>query len=76
MSEWQPIETAPTDKRIWLFVPEYPAPANQMLIGLWEQENSWWGVEHATIRHVGAPFQYRPTHWMPMPKPPKMENDQ
>lgn len=84
MSEWMPIETAPKDgTRILLFCnrvwDEYHNPARS---GHWFSEvkavkdevayrvNGWWldGFDH--------PFNeppFCPTHWMPLPNPPKDE---
>ena len=86
MSEWQPIETAPRDgSLIWLGSPE------AMRLGFWTQgkefENhgttggGWRDMSAAEKNITGETslrtgLHFAPTHWMPTPKPPKMENDQ
>lgn len=69
MSDWRPIETAPRDgSLVLLFSPIQP---RTIAIGWWHSSNvtvaatgGWWGAHG-----VGA---YRgPTHWMPLPDPPK-----
>ncbi len=67
MSEWQPIETAPKDGSVILLWGRYwsdsqgwfPAP----LQGQWNRDR-W----EAVWRYS---FGVRPTHWMPLPEPPK-----
>tara|TARA_R110002072_G_scaffold100778_9_gene222058 strand:+ start:5060 stop:5746 length:687 start_codon:yes stop_codon:yes gene_type:complete len=54
MIAWQPIETAPEDRRVLLFV------NNEIRIGIWFDED---------LDDIAQKFQ--PTHWMPLPKPPK-----
>lgn len=71
MSEWQPIETAPKDgKSVILFDPSRGGfVADQRFIfahwsgwggGIWENTNSG-----------GKLMNGNPTHWMPLPEPPK-----
>lgn len=71
MSEdWQPIETAPKDRRLLLW------DGHDMLIGFWGVSPSpycfagWTtGWETASGYDVGyAPIS--PTHWQPLPEPP------
>ncbi len=74
MSAWQPIETAPKDgTRImvasehgaWIaeYLPVYESgyrpdsPWNSVML------NHWHIPQH--LRHI------KPTHWMPLPEPPK-----
>jgi hypothetical protein len=79
MSEWQPIKTAPKDgTRIILYWPAFQCPIE---IGHYEdsqqlrhgkeisRQQYWyrsqfplWGVQGGKIG---------PSHWMPLPKPPK-----
>ena len=67
--EWQPIETAPkgelADRRdrvvlVW-------ARGNSVRVALYT--NDWYP---ATGR--GMPLMFDPTHWMPLPEPPKTES--
>jgi hypothetical protein len=61
MSEWQPIETAPKDGTAILVF------HNRMVIEAWYSGR--WGrfVQSETGGHNGI----APTHWMPLPAPPK-----
>jgi len=58
MTEWQPIETAPRDgKRVLLYNWAYGA-------GSGHYDKGWW-------QHFCLSQHYEPTHWMPLPDPPK-----
>lgn len=59
MTEWQPIETAPKDGRIlgW----------NGFEVESLEKFDDVWGQ----VSDSGRITASRPTHWMPLPKPPK-----
>lgn len=65
MSEWQPIETAPDasedlGRRVIVYYPrDQKEPVRAQLAdgGFWR-----WGK---------AQGHYHPTHWMPLPEPPK-----
>lgn len=67
MSEWQPIETAPKDgSSILLFTGTGMIEGNWSF-GRWDQ-----GVIYATYDGCGGTaFESNPTHWMPLPEPPK-----
>ena len=63
VSEWQPIETAPRDNKTRLL--GYPVHG-QVGEVYWLQEknrSSW-------VASTGG-FFVHPTHWMPLPDPPK-----
>lgn len=69
MSEWQPIETAPKDRFILLWEPEFCA----IWLAKW-QGSLWYGVDNEGItrqsaREDGETICYV-THWMPLPLPP------
>ncbi len=83
MTEWQPIETAPKDgTSILVYVAGeslYPTAANycsrEYLLeeygdAEYMDEGWYWGYGYPTdfSAHV-----IEPTHWMPMPAPPKEE---
>ena len=58
MSEWRPIETARKNETILLLLEN-----GSMVVGLydcemWWEQNMEYGLED-------------PTHWMPLPEPPK-----
>jgi hypothetical protein len=69
MMEWKPIETAPKDgTRILVFDREYHGE-----IAACEFNKEWgWverGLDYAT--EVWGYGEMEPTHWMPLPQPPK-----
>lgn len=63
MSEWQPIETAPKDGRDVLIVSD--AYRDRVLVARWYKYNGKEG-----FRDWDADL-HLPTHWMPLPEPPK-----
>ena len=62
MSEWQPIETAPKDGGEVLLWQEG-----------WGVIRGWYSGDDKTWYGPGAHDSEpcRPTHWMPLPRPPK-----
>lgn len=65
MTEWQPIETAPKDGA-FLACEENKRPYVALWLGMDHprvDESGWY--EHWTFDPVN------PTHWMPLPAPPK-----
>jgi len=57
-SQWQPIETAPKDEWIFLFVPGHgPARA------IWRSGRGW-------VSHCSGKIITKGTHWMRLPAPP------
>lgn len=92
MSEWQPIETAPRDgaevvlfRHGWDFCPvavwmEYPGNPVEGEEGgdVWMEG---WGFElDVNLGHeegwLGWNDDKMPTHWMPLPAPPKGDSDE
>jgi len=74
MDQWQPIETAPKDRRILLYQSggggEYYTPAWQKIFtGFWWDD--WYENEHFWTADEDRGFEVNPTHWMPLPAPPK-----
>ncbi len=64
MSDWQPIETAPTapdDPSLLLWIPNrFP----HVVVGAyWQMEETRWGW-------WAEGRQIQPSHWMPLPDPP------
>ena len=61
MSEWQPIETAPKETTVLLVDKN-----DNLYVGYYIRRQSRW---------VSMPCEWRiyPTHWMPLPAPPKEE---
>jgi hypothetical protein len=75
MSEWMDIDSAPRDRMILLYRPDAPG-WGQVAPGKWSDEiyarrpKPYWelwlkfgGVTDARL--------WLPTHWMPLPEPPK-----
>ncbi len=79
MKEWHPIETAPTNRRILVYASgaQYVAWRQDDETDEWHEDgdeesdlNGFWCV---TDNKLG-PFALRggsPSHWMPLPEPPK-----
>lgn len=63
MSEWQPIETAPKDGRKLLMW--HPGMALGALVLFWMD-----GYWREPANSLG--LKTTPTHWMPLPDPPKV----
>jgi hypothetical protein len=67
---WQPIDTAPKDRVVLLYVPDMGNwPDDPAIVtAIWGDGQGWVdnGMAHcATYGH--------PTHWMPLPEPPQSE---
>ena len=84
MNEWQPIETAPKDDRaVLLFDPdeggEY-SPNEAFDVGYYIFVG-WFNSSYYALRSslgssgwyscTYSAFETNPTHWMPLPEPPK-----
>jgi hypothetical protein len=66
--EWQPIETAPKDRLVFLWGRYWSDGQGFMrepMTGLWNERNNRW--ECAWIGWFGV----RPSHWMPLPAAPQ-----
>ncbi len=63
MSEWQPIETAPKDRKaVLLYVPENRC----VYSAIWVAHRGWWEIFGGDWRdHL-----QRASHWMPLPPSP------
>lgn len=59
MSEWQLIETAPQDGSSIL---AWEAESNMRCVAAY-YNNGWWKDQRGQF--------FKPTHWMPLPEPPK-----
>lgn len=72
MSEWQPIETAPLDGSILIGRGSYGQDdSDDMLAVAMRHQGGLWLRETAA---AGFTIPCQPTHWMPMPAPPKPQN--
>jgi Protein of unknown function (DUF551) len=60
MGEWQPIETAPKRKRVILYYP--PEVRERAYASL----SAMYAVDYPNRGE-----HRKPTHWMPLPEPPK-----
>lgn len=63
---WQPIETAPREDDLCIFA--WCPDAHGYIVVAWQSDDlvkggGWFGLEDYTLVH--------PTHWMPLPEPPK-----
>ena len=71
MSEWKTIETAPKDKPIWAYNGEQGVMKYlEIKDGDCEYSGFIW-VEQ--LLQDADPDPNQPTHWMPLPDPPKGE---
>ncbi len=71
MSEWQPIETAPTNISVLVYIPNaehYGEGIYRAILVDMGTGKRW----HASTLHMGRDInpENRPTHWMPLPEPP------
>jgi len=71
--EWKPIETAPKDRDILLL-----CPSRGVVRGSWNNDchkkpRPYWTNDRERIFGVTETRADQPTHWMPLPEPPKAE---
>lgn len=65
--EWQPIETAPKNGRdLILWFPKI----KRVQACAWKSPNGYYAAAWSAD---GQWIPYEPTHWMPMPDPPRAE---
>lgn len=70
MSEWQPIETAPKDRKTRILCygrPSGLSKAKQAAICIWVDGK--WEIIHDTDGMAYG--NLRATHWQPLPEPPQ-----
>ena len=69
---WQPIETAPTDGSAIILGSPHGAWIGEWMpvyVSGYRPENPWFSL---MLNHDHmAKKNYTPTHWMPLPEPPK-----
>lgn len=73
MSEWQPIETAAKDEDVWILG---TSGGKIPFVMAWDGYDDEWYTfnrhyETTLQPHTNKPWQ--PSHWMPLPSPPKKE---
>lgn len=74
MAEWQPIETAPKDgTHIDLYAKRWRSQADDFIHSRFT--DCWWSKGDHMVnnqpRWSGIEIGWFPTHWMPLPDPPK-----
>ena len=67
---WQPIETAPKETTQMFVVVAFGAK-----VGATPYNSDPWCVWHQRGEFVRWPHKFSPTHWMPLPKAPAMQED-
>jgi hypothetical protein len=70
---WQPIDTAPKDHSVILLSGVDEDGLQAVDIGHWESF-SWWEGKHSDPEWAWC-HEKQPTHWMPLPAPPKKGNE-
>lgn len=71
---WQTIETAPKDGTIFLSIGiDIGGHFLDPIICAWQENANCFGVGYTfdSDRHVSFQIETKPTHWMPLPEPPK-----
>ena len=68
MSEWQPLETAPKNA-VTVLVLDMSSKPN-VVTAYFEDDGAWKGWVYADQLLADGDFP-RPTHWMPLPEPPR-----
>jgi len=63
--EWQPISTAPADMDVLIYDPRDGVFKARLSSGSWTCLDGFCGSGDC------CPSEYAPTHWMPLPEPPK-----
>lgn len=66
INQWQTIESAPKDREVLLF---YPCLGGKIVNGNWLCLNEDLGYFYSAYFSYTA--EYKPTHWMDLPEPPK-----
>lgn len=64
---WQPIETAPKDRDILVYIPDADDPIDIVCWANYRPRGFFWA--HARCAD-GSHVSYEPTHWQPLPEAP------
>lgn len=64
--EWKKIRSVPKDERPVLLMDRH----GDMAVAWWSTVLKSWQI--CVGRWVFGPDRWKPTHWMPLPKPPKV----
>lgn len=74
-NEWQPIETAPKDGiAILAYVPDPWSNEESIQIQVIVNWGGRYGIHSSNPKWVCSiyeAFNFKPTHWMPLPTPPQ-----
>ena len=70
VQQWQPIETAPEDKSVLIYIPNLSGVYRGRLLSANIDRYRHWSIAAAT-RGLELDDTLQPTHWMPLPEPPK-----
>ena len=65
MADWQPIETAPREQAVLVCEPRRVGAGSYLLVARSRDGKSWWSIPGV--------YNCYPTHWMPLPDPPRGE---
>lgn len=69
--KWQPIETAPKDGTcILCFTPDYLSHGFSDASGI---DVLWWDA--GAWQYNAEPVAFQPTHWRPLPEPPRIADE-
>lgn len=66
--DWQPIDTAPKDGRWIIAYGDIALTDCPVGVVRWSKTYLLWDAENDPDQ---GPWQTTPTHWMPLPEPPK-----
>jgi hypothetical protein len=64
-SDWQPIETAPTNTRLLVFV---PIKHHRLVLAMKTEYGLW-------LKEDLQPMSFPPSHWMLLPRPPQYQEE-
>jgi len=76
MTDWQPIETAPKDGTD-IIVMYIDIDTQCVRTAFWldyeydPSQDGWWTYDCSEVGGALMTRIYAPTHWMPLPEPPK-----
>ena len=77
MSEWQPIETAPKDRRIMLALPKQKYGEKRVVFGIWNQDEyarkprPYFSYDQSVSMGMVWTRDTQPIAWQEVPEPPK-----
>ena len=69
---WQPIETAPKNKIILVYVPPKKRYFLTVYMAIWRDVYNAFCIFYSYDIITHEESTIKPTHWMPLPEPPKL----